>query len=343
MERKMSWRLIILGALFIAILTFLAMGTAVSAFGAQTAYSGDAAVVRADVLGFASVHLVEAGPLPTTGGEEGATLMEATAPGLLTAEVLHASTIGQGKASRSEASIANVRLTVAGHTIMAGFLMAKAAAECKQGAAAVSGGSEIADLIVDGQHVTVATSPNQTIPLVGTLGVEVGRVVINEQKSFVNGGRGDVEVNALHVVVDGIADIVISHTHADIDCAGENPGKDFVTGGGWISGTPSGGMANFGVAGGIRAGTFWGHLTYLDHGWNMKVKGTSVTVYKVVNETMRHIEGLAEVNGQAGYMYSVDVTDNGEPGINDKFSISLSDGYHASGQLAGGNIQIHTP
>jgi len=37
----------------------------------------------------------------------------------------------------------------------------------------------------------------------------------------------------------------------------------------------------------------------------------------------------------------VDVADNGEPGRDDTFSLKLSNGYTASGKLAGGNIQLH--
>ena len=59
--------------------------------------------------------------------------------------------------------------------------------------------------------------------------------------------------------------------------------------------------------------------------------------------TMRHIKGTAEVNGQSGFMYQVDVTDKGEPGRDDDFTIHLSDGYAASGSLSGGNIQLHVP
>jgi hypothetical protein len=36
------------------------------------------------------------------------------------------------------------------------------------------------------------------------------------------------------------------------------------------------------------------------------------------------------------------VSDQGEPGRNDTFDLTLSTGYHASGTLAGGNIQVHT-
>jgi len=73
------------------------------------------------------------------------------------------------------------------------------------------------------------------------------------------------------------------------------------------------------------------------------VKGTAVTAYKVVNPTTRHIEGTAQVNGEDGFTYQVDVVDNGEPGRNDSFKLHLSRGYDASGPLAGGNIQLHVP
>jgi hypothetical protein len=116
-----------------------------------------------------------------------------------------------------------------------------------------------------------------------------------------------------------------------------------VTGGGWITGTPSGAKGNFGVAGGIKNGALWGHLTYIDHGLGgPKVKGTGVTAYVVVDSVTRHIEGTAEIDGRTG-SYQVDVADNGEPGRNDTFSLSLSNGYHAFGSLVGGNIQLHKP
>ena len=60
----------------------------------------------------------------------------------------------------------------------------------------------------------------------------------------------------------------------------------------------------------------------------------------MTDETSRHIEGTADIDGLAG-TYQVDVTDAGEPGRNDRFALQLSTGYAASGTLQGGNIQIH--
>lgn len=308
---------------------------------ASFTYSGRATVVRAEVLGLESVMLSDTGPLASSGGAEHESLLHATLPGLLNADVLHAATVGQGNAARSDASVANLEMTVGGHSISAGFLMARAAAQCKGGTASISGGSEVAKLVVDGTSITVTTSPNQEVGLVDAAGVRVGHVVINEQNSFASGSFGQTTVNALHVEVFGVADVIISHAHADITCAGPTLGGDFITGGGWISGTPSGATANFGVAGGVKSGKFWGHLNYIDHGQRLHVKGTGVTAYEVIDETTRRIEGTAEVNGQAGFTYKVEVADNGEPGRSDTFSLRLSNGYAASGSLEGGNIQLH--
>lgn len=114
------------------------------------------------------------------------------------------------------------------------------------------------------------------------------------------------------------------------------PCSDFVTGGGWI-----GDKSTFGVSGGIKHGEFWGQLSYDDHANNVKVKSTSVTAYIVIDAVTRQIEGVAKVNGKGSFNYTVIVVDNGEPGNNDSFSIKLSNGYYASGNLKGGNIQLH--
>jgi len=311
-----------------------------------TAFSGEATVVDVKILGNQVVNEGHAGTLPAEGGAEEATLLEypiAEVPdplgGALQAEVLHAATVGQGNHSSSEASVANLDLTIAGHTVSADFLMANARAECQGGAASVSGNSKIADLVVDGKPIVGVRFPaNYEIDLVDGL-VPVGQVIINEQQVLANGSFGDITVNALHVIVFGLADVVISSAHADIICAGPPPPvKDFITGGGWI--VASGAKANFAVAGGMKNNGLWGHLSYIDHGQKLKVKGTGVTAYAVTGPTSRHIEGTCEINGVAG-TYAVDVADNGEPGSNDTFAIHLSNGYAASGNLAGGNIQLH--
>jgi hypothetical protein len=294
--------------------------------------------VQATLLGLAPITLVEAGPLASSGGADEETLLETSVPGLLAAEVLHATTVAKGDRSSSEASVAELAVTVSGNTVSAGFLMARAEARCTDGAASASGSSEIARLEINGQAIVVSGAPNQTVALPN------GRVIINEQQSA---GPGDITVNALHIMVDGIADVVIASAHADIGCPTAPPPPpptcpDFVTGGGWIVGTPSGARANFGVGGGMKNGALWGHLSYVDHGaGGPKVKGTGVTRYVVLDPTSRRIEGTAEINGQPGFTYQVDLSDEGEPGRADRFVLHLSNGYAAFGELAGGNLQLH--
>jgi hypothetical protein len=148
----------------------------------------------------------------------------------------------------------------------------------------------------------------------------------------------------LHVIVSGVGDVIIASAHADVKCGQPacDSAKDFVTGGGWIV-PASGSRANFAIAGGIKNGGYWGHLQYIDHGTGMKVKGTAITGYMILEGTLRHIEGTCEIDGKPGYTFKADVADKGEPGRDDTFSITLSNGYGASGKLAGGNIQLHLP
>ena len=317
-------------------------GGAAHADSGSTTFSGRATVINATVPVVGNVLLSDTGNLPSSGGAEEASLLTASVPGVLTAEALHAATVGQGDRSRSEASVANVALTAGGHTVTAAFLMSNAMAVCGSGGPSASGNSQVVGLTLDNQIITVGTQPNQKVALPdGT-----GQIVVNEQNSS---RPGNITVNALHVTVNtptGAVDVIISSAHADITCPPAGllscTGGDFVTGGGWIIGA-SGAKANFAVAGGIKQGEFWGHLEYIDHGTGMKVKGTGVTAYSVTSTATRHIEGTAEIDGTPG-TYQVDVADNDDFGGGaDSFSMSLSNRYSAGGTLGGGNIQIHKP
>jgi hypothetical protein len=122
----------------------------------------------------------------------------------------------------------------------------------------------------------------------------------------------------------------------------EDECEDRFTGGGFLFDTPTGGQGTFAVAGGIKKGDFWGHLNYIDHDTGMHVKGKTVTAYTSTGPVSRHSEGTCTIDGVAG-TYSLDITDNGEPGKNDVLTLVLSNGYSASGVIDGGNIQLHKP
>jgi hypothetical protein len=305
-----------------------------------TLFSGRAIVVQATVLG-TNIVVSDTGELSSTGGEQDVSLLTLAnllpAPNSLTAEVLSASTMGSGNESTSKASTANVALTIAGNTITADVLMARANANCVHRRAFVSGRSDITTLVIDGQAITVTGQPNQMVNL------SVGRVVINEQDTST---PGKITVNALHVIIPAVADVVISHAEADITCGKPLcPAADFATGGGFVTGTPSGAKGNFGLVGGFKPnGALSGHMTFIDHGPNgPMVNGTSVMNYIIIDATTREITYACEINHASGHTCVVRAADNGEPGVNDTFTITLDTGYSASGNLAGGNIQLHHP
>lgn len=125
---------------------------------------------------------------------------------------------------------------------------------------------------------------------------------------------------------------------------GSTPPKtcdDFVTGGGSISGSDNS-KSTFGVSGGMKHNKFRGNLSFQQHGRNgMKLKSTSITGYTTIDNVTRSIEGVANIDGKGTFTFKCIVSDNGEPGSDDFFSLEVSNGYNVSGILKGGNIQLH--
>jgi len=176
---------------------------------AQTASEAKAVratVAGASVLGITlpdtTTVLAGTGTLPrgTTGALQASSLA-GSVPSLLTGDTLHATTLGLPDQAASEASLGSIGVSVAGNTISADFLMARALAVTGSGG---SGDSEIDGLSINGVMVPVSGAPNQVLPIVG------GRVILNEQQT----GAGGAVVNALHVIVTGVADVVIASASA---------------------------------------------------------------------------------------------------------------------------------
>lgn len=172
---------------------------------AQTV-TGRARAVQATVLsllGGTTTVLADTGALAGTSDARRASGPAGNVPSLLTGDTLHAITIGWPDQVASEASLAALALNVAGTTIGADFVMARALAVL---GAAGGGASDIANLSINGVPIPVSGGPNQTIYIPG------GLVVINEQQT----SPTSTVVNALHVVVYGLADVVIGSATAGI-------------------------------------------------------------------------------------------------------------------------------
>jgi hypothetical protein len=170
------------------------------------AVSGHARVVQTSIispLGITTTVLADTG---TLGGSSDA--REASIPGgntgsTVAGKTLHATTIGWPDQVKSEASLAGLTVAVAGLVISADFIMARAS---KVLGFAASGGVNIDDLLINGILITITGVPNQTVTIPG------GRLIINEQSASSTG----IVVNALHVAVTGVADIVVASARASV-------------------------------------------------------------------------------------------------------------------------------
>jgi len=299
-----------------------------------TTFSGRAFAVSATTPLTGTLTFADTGQLPPQGGEIDATVVsvqtqQAQAEGFLSV------TMGFDHRAESQAAIADATLLPGdSNQVTAEFVEAHSLATCT----GVSGGSEIANLKLAGQQVTVTGAPNQTITVPRVL-----TLIINEQIVSSSGGTNAITINALHLTAIGGIEVIVSSAHSDINCGASPPTpKDFMTGGGYVIGN-GGGKDNFGFVAGLKPGKtiVSGHLNYIDHSSGDPVKSIDVTSYSGTG-LCREFSGPGTVNGQS-VTFTVNACDNNEPGKSyDTFSIHLSNGYRVAGVLAGGNIQLHT-
>ena len=131
---------------------------------------------------------------------------------------------------------------------------------------------------------------------------------------------------------------------------------DFVTAGGYVF-KDNDEMANFGAHGGCKNGEFWGNVNYIDHENQFHLKSTRITGYLFDPDApkARDICGWGRINDQEQeVMFRIRLVDNGEPGKNDTFGITIDNWYTsgerfyrvssrklAGGEGGGGNVQLH--
>ncbi|HEV2522538.1 MAG TPA: choice-of-anchor P family protein [Candidatus Acidoferrales bacterium] len=169
---------------------------------------GDASAAQVSVLGILgtamTTALADTGTLTTANNALDASTLAGGIPSALSAETMSASTISWADQVDSEASLGNLSMTVAGVGITADFVMAQASQVL---GAAGSGSSTLTNLVINGTPITISGAPNQAIWIPG------GQVIINEQTIS---STGTTVVNALHVVVTGVADVVVASATAGI-------------------------------------------------------------------------------------------------------------------------------
>jgi len=161
--------------------------------------SGQARAVQATVvtpLGLTTSALADTGSLNSPTDARDASQMTGSIDSLVTAETLHATTIGSTDQVASEASVAGLTVAIGGTSVSAGFAQARATTGSKGVRTATIHG-----LTINGVPITASGDANQTIAIPG------GTIVINEQAGSV--------VNAIHVVINGVADVVIASASAN--------------------------------------------------------------------------------------------------------------------------------
>src|SRR5260370_11916281 len=173
-----------------------------------TTITGDATAVRATVLGLlgtaTTTALADTGTLSGVNDARDASMDTGTVPSVLTGEVLSAGTISWPDEVDSAVSLANLNMSVAGIGISADSVYSAASQVL---GAAGSGTSYIDNLSINGMPVAITGAPSQVVWVPG------GQVIINEQTIS---STGTAVVNALHVAITGVADVVIASSTAGI-------------------------------------------------------------------------------------------------------------------------------
>jgi hypothetical protein len=171
--------------------------------GTTQTVTGTASAVQATSLGIVTITtLASTGTLSGLTDAREASQLVGNVPGLLGAEALHATSIGLSDRVASQASLGNLALGIGATSIGADAVLAQAEAA----AGSATGSSVLGNLTLNGAPLDVSDAPNQTISIPG------GRLVINEQTAT----AGGIVVNALHLVVDGVADVVLGSATAAV-------------------------------------------------------------------------------------------------------------------------------
>ena len=165
--------------------------------------TGQASAVTAVVLGTVT-SLADTGTLVDAADPLGTGQPMGSIPGLLSAEALHAATMGWTDQVASEASLGNLAMSVAGVGVSAQTIVSRALSVSNAGS---TGLTSIEGLMIGGMSVSPAGIPNEQLSIAGL------SVILNEQIQTANG----IIVNALHITtLGGLIDVVIGSARAGI-------------------------------------------------------------------------------------------------------------------------------
>lgn len=179
-----------------------------------------AAFVNAPTLGAGPLYLSDTGELAPNGGWEGAGLLGAQLPSILSANVLNAATSGgehdAGPKADSSTSLADVAvLPGQAAQLTASFVRAQAEAT----GSGTTGSVQIYDLTFGGIPVQVTGLPNQRVEISGLLG-PLATLIINEQTVTSAGTSQTITVNALHLILATGEQVILASARSVLNSAG---------------------------------------------------------------------------------------------------------------------------
>jgi len=193
-------------ALAVMLVALLVWPVAVPATNNSPSVTGSARAVLATSLGSdgtATTTIVsDTGSLGGTNDARDASELTTSVPSLLTAETLYSATISWSNEVDSSASVNNLNVTVGGVVITATFVLTMVSS-----AQGPNGGITMIDnLTVNGTPISVTGKKNQSVAIPG------GQLIINETTN----NAGTMTVKGLHIVENGVADVVIASATAGI-------------------------------------------------------------------------------------------------------------------------------
>lgn len=180
-----------------------------ASFGGR-AYS---AFVNVPGSGAGAVYITDTGALASSGGWEGAGALSVSVPIVLSANVPVACTSGDryqdlGDKSNSSSSLADIAvLSGSPAALSASFVRTETEATPTAGRGSV----EINGLTFGGTPIVVTGQANQRVDILG-----VATLIINEQTTTSNGTSRTVTVNALHLILAGGGEVIVSSATSSI-------------------------------------------------------------------------------------------------------------------------------
>jgi len=84
-----------------------------------------------------------------------------------------------------------------------------------------------------------------------------------------------------------------------------------------------------------------GTFSFSDSAAGLFIQTSKITNLSFPSCGQAHFAGVDKIGKHQQISFTVDVTDNGDPGTLDTFHIQTSTGYSATGNLTGGNISVH--